>query len=107
MRRVVRSVFGVVATAVLLCGVATTAQAEPEGARAEGAVLVFKNELSPSQRYDNPSGCTKLAPDSHLLTNLTDSRIRVYGDPFCLTPSLVVAPGTGAHIQTPISSFSA
>lgn len=107
MRRVVRSVVGIAAAAALLGGGAATAQADPDGGRADGSVLVFKNELTPSGRYDDPSGCTQLPMDAHLLTNLTDSDVKVYGDPYCTALSLTVPPGTGAHIQTPISSFSA
>lgn len=103
--RVVRSMFGVVAATVLVGVLATPAQAQQT--RAEGSVLVFSNELTASTRFADPAGCTRLPVDAHLLTNLTDADIRVFGDPFCRTASLVVAPGTGAHIQTPMSSFSA
>jgi hypothetical protein len=63
MMRVVRSVVGIAAAAALLGGGAGVAQAGQDGGRADGSVLVVRNELTPS--------------------------------------------GTGAHIQTPFSSFSA
>ncbi|GAB3439319.1 hypothetical protein [Actinophytocola sediminis] len=105
--RHVRSILGAAAVAALLTGGAGMARAESDDARATGSVLVFEHELASTTRFDDPTGCVKLPPTAHLLTNLTDADIRVYADPFCLTPSLVVPPGTGAHLAPLSASFSA
>ncbi|MFR9728447.1 hypothetical protein ACL03H_04395 [Saccharopolyspora sp. MS10] len=77
------------------------------GAAATGEVLVFSTEFERVTTYDSPSGCTKAPPTAHVLINNTDAPVRIYGDPVCLTPSLTVAPGYGAHIPPGTGSFSA
>ena len=79
----------------------TAAAVEP------GEVVVFRTELSPLTVYEEPHGCHKLPADAHVLTNRTDRPVTVYGDPFCLTPGLVVQPGHGAHVAPGSGSFSA
>lgn len=92
------------ATAATLTAGFPTATA---GAAAAEQVLVFSTELEPVATYDSPSGCQKAPATAHVLINNTDEPVRVYGDPFCLTPSLVVAPGHGSHIPPGTGSFSA
>jgi len=71
-----------------------------------GEVVVFRTEVSPVTVYENPVGCRKLPVDSHVLVNRSDRPVTVYGDPFCLTPGLVVQPGHGAHVVPGSGSFS-
>lgn len=71
-----------------------------------GRVTVFTTEVTPLKVYDDPSGCNALPPGAHVLTDETDSPVRVYADPFCLTPSLVVQPGYGTHVPPLAGSFS-
>ncbi|MEU8541395.1 hypothetical protein AB0C52_15630 [Streptomyces sp. NPDC048717] len=76
-------------------------------AAGSGDVVVFRTELSPLTVYDAPRGCQKLPGDAHVLTNRMDRPVTVYGDPFCLTPGLVVPPGHGSHVAPGSGSFSA
>lgn len=71
-----------------------------------GDVVVFRTEVSPVTVYENPAGCRKLPADSHVLVNRSDRPVTVYGDPFCLTPGLVVQPRHGAHVVPGSGSFS-
>ncbi|MGW0363387.1 hypothetical protein [Streptomyces sp. NPDC002990] len=73
---------------------------------AEGTVTVFRTEVQPLAVYENPMGCHKLPTAAHVLTNATDRPVRVYGDPFCLGPSVTVAPGHGSHVVPGSGSFS-
>ncbi|MFF9208337.1 MULTISPECIES: hypothetical protein [unclassified Streptomyces] len=82
-------------------GSVTARAAEP------GDVVVFSTELAPLTVYHDPSGCQKLPPDAHVLTNQTDRPVVIYGDPFCLTPGLTVQPGYGSHVAPGSGSFSA
>ncbi|WP_433869047.1 hypothetical protein [Saccharopolyspora sp. CA-218241] len=72
-----------------------------------GEVAVFETELQPLTSYANPTGCHKLPMAAHVLVNQTDQPVRIYGDPFCLTPSLTVQPGHGSHVAPGSGSFSA
>ncbi|GAA3359448.1 hypothetical protein [Saccharopolyspora gregorii] len=95
---------------LLLTAAAVLATALPAGtatAATSGRVLVFSTEVEPVQTYEAPSGCTKAPPTAHVLINETDGPVRVHGDPFCLSPSLVVPPGHGAHVPPGTGSFSA
>ncbi|WP_369200356.1 hypothetical protein [Streptomyces sp. PU-14G] len=74
---------------------------------ATGDVTVFETEFQPLTRYENPEGCHKLPPAAHVLTNNTDQPVKIYGDPFCMTPSLTVQPGHGSHVAPGSGSFSA
>ncbi|MCD9875893.1 hypothetical protein [Streptomyces guryensis] len=88
----------------LLAGTAapgTATAAEPD------EVVVFATELAPLTVYPEPHGCHKLPVAAHVLTNRTDRPVTVYGDPFCLTPGLIVQPGFGAHVPPGSGSFSA
>lgn len=76
-------------------------------AASNGDVTVFRTELSPLTVYENPTGCTKLPADSHVLVNRSDKPVTVYGDPFCLTPGLTVQPDHGAHVAPGSGSFKA
>ncbi|MBZ4014922.1 hypothetical protein [Streptomyces purpurogeneiscleroticus] len=98
------SVFALVAGA-LLASVSATAPAT--AAPSNGEVTVFQTEIQPVTTYENPVGCNKLPLGSHVLVNRTDKPVKVYGDPFCLTPSLTVQPGHGAHVDPTSGSFSA
>lgn len=70
-------------------------------------VLIFSTEFEPVTKYESPSGCHRAPATAHVLVNDTAGPVRVYGDPFCLTPSLVVQPGHGTHIPPGTGSFSA
>jgi len=104
MRRGIRAlVVTVVCGAGLAAGATANAGADTAAA---GAVLVFQHELTATTRYVNPEGCTKLPLAAHLLVNTTDEDVKLYADPFCLTYSMVVPPGYGAHIPPVTGSFS-
>ncbi len=91
-----------------LIGAAAMALALPGSALADsGDVTVFETEVQPLTTYDSPSGCEKLPPAAHVLTNRTDEPVRIYGDPFCTGPSLSVPPGHGSHVAPGSGSFSA
>ncbi|MEZ7006295.1 hypothetical protein VM636_04330 [Streptomyces sp. SCSIO 75703] len=79
----------------------------PAAAAAEGEVTVFQTELQPLTVYRDPAGCHKLPAAAHVLNNATDGPVRIYGDPFCLGPSVTVPPGYGAHVAPGSGSFSA
>ncbi|GAA4867779.1 hypothetical protein [Saccharopolyspora cebuensis] len=74
---------------------------------ATGEVVVFETEVQQATTWANPNGCQKLPLAAHVLVNQTDQPVRIYGDPFCLTPSLTVEPGYGAHVMPGSGSFSA
>ncbi len=74
---------------------------------ATGQVTVFETEVQELTTYDDPSGCQQLPPAAHVLNNETDEPVRIYGDPLCLGPSLVVQPGHGSHVAPGSGSFSA
>ncbi|MFI7677229.1 hypothetical protein [Actinophytocola sp. NPDC049390] len=101
-----RRIGALVVTVVSCVGLAGGATANAETRAANGTVLVFEHELAPTTRYENPSGCVKLPAAAHLLANRTDSEVRIYADPFCLTPSLTVLPGHGTHVPPATGSFS-
>ncbi|MEV6353943.1 hypothetical protein ACWEP8_02370 [Streptomyces hydrogenans] len=89
----------VAASAVL--GLAGSAQA------ATGDVVVFSTEVQPLDVYRDPVGCQQLPTVAHVLTNQTDRPVRVYGNPWCIGPSVVVQPGYGTHVPGGAGSFSA
>ncbi|MFJ5933644.1 hypothetical protein [Streptomyces sp. NPDC093071] len=74
---------------------------------AEGTVTVFQTEAHPLAVYENPRGCHRLPAAAHVLNNTTDGPVRIHADPFCLGPSLTVAPGRGSHVAPGSGSFSA
>ncbi|MDA3643887.1 hypothetical protein LZ318_33265 [Saccharopolyspora indica] len=76
-------------------------------AAAGGDVVVFETEVQQLTTYTSPEGCHKLPMAAHVLVNNTDKPVQIYGDPFCLTPSLTVAPGYGSHVAPGSGSFSA
>jgi hypothetical protein len=73
---------------------------------ATGQVTVFETEILPLTTYVNPDGCYKLPVAAHVLNNQTDSPVRIYGDPFCMGPSMLILPGFGSHVATGFGSFS-
>jgi len=93
MKRFVSTMLGTLTATALLVSVSPPAQA------AAGRVAVFSSEVTPVATYDDPSGCTKIPSDAHVLVNLTDSEVVVHGDPLCLTPGLVVEPEHGSHVS--------
>ncbi|MBF9069250.1 hypothetical protein [Streptacidiphilus fuscans] len=110
MRRSATVIAGALAAFTALVGLA----AGPAQA-ATGQVVVFSTELQPLDIYQNPTGCQKLPPLSHVVDNLTDSTIRVYADPFCTIPASLpgsgggvgtLAAGYGTHVSG-VGSFSA
>ncbi|MFF7789823.1 hypothetical protein [Streptomyces sp. NPDC007991] len=76
-------------------------------AAASGDVVVFSTELQPLDVYRDPEGCRQLPAAAHVLSNLTDQPVKIYSNPFCLGPSLVVQPGYGTHVPGGAGSFSA
>lgn len=95
-------------TTAVLFAAAATALALPGAALADSdEVTVFETELQPLATYESPSGCEKLPPAAHVLNNRTEDPVRIYADPFCTGPSLLVAPGYGAHVAPGSGSFSA
>ncbi|RKT89230.1 hypothetical protein SAMN05421805_1354 [Saccharopolyspora antimicrobica] len=76
-------------------------------AAASGEVVVFETEMQQLTTYTAPEGCHKLPMAAHVLVNNTDQPVRIYGDPFCLTPSVTVQPGYGSHVAPGSGSFSA
>lgn len=88
-------------------GMFTVAAAAGTAVAATGTVSVFGTELEQVTNYDSPSGCQKLPVTAHVLVNNTDAPVRIYADPFCLTPSLTVPGGYGSHVAPGSGSFSA
>lgn len=72
-----------------------------------GQVVVFSTEVQPLSTYDEPDGCYSLPVGAHVLTNQTSHPVKIYADPFCTTPNLVIQPGHGAHVPPAAGSFSA
>ncbi|GAA1973759.1 hypothetical protein [Amycolatopsis minnesotensis] len=101
MRKIFSTLLASMAGAAFLVALPSTASA------ATGKVIVFEVEITSLTTYDNPSGCKKLPPLAHVLVNETDSPVKIYGDPFCLSPSLTVRPGYGSHVAPASGSFSA
>ncbi|MFH8341797.1 hypothetical protein [Streptomyces sp. AM6-12] len=89
------------AAACSVLGLAGSAQA------ASGDVVVFSTEVQPLDVYHDPVGCHRLPALAHVLSNLSDEPVRIYGNPFCLGPSLAVQPGYGTHVPGGAGSFSA
>ncbi|GLW55734.1 hypothetical protein Kpho01_37450 [Kitasatospora phosalacinea] len=80
----------------------------PAAARAaSGDVVVFSTEAQPLDVYRDPAGCQQLPGLAHVLANQTDRPVKVYGNPFCLGPSVVAQPGYGTHVPGGAGSFSA
>ncbi|MFJ6247255.1 MULTISPECIES: hypothetical protein [unclassified Streptomyces] len=82
-------------------------QAAPARADAVGDVVVFSTEAQALDVYGDPAGCHRLPTVAHVLTNRTDRPVRIYGNPFCLGPSVTVQPGYGTHVPGGAGSFSA
>lgn len=101
MRRLAAVLVAVVSglTASILNGIPAEA--------AIGDVTVFSTELQPLDVYHDPVGCRKLPPAAHVLVNQSSDDVRVYLDPFCLTPNLTVRPGYGSHVVPGSGSFAA
>ncbi|MEV7216334.1 hypothetical protein AB0O31_25000 [Kitasatospora cineracea] len=74
---------------------------------ASGDVVVFSTEAQPLDVYRDPAGCQQLPALAHVLTNQTDGPVKIYSNPFCLGPSVVVQPGYGTHVPGGAGSFSA
>jgi hypothetical protein len=74
---------------------------------ASGDVVVFSTEAQPLDVYRDPAGCQQLPALAHVLTNQTDRPVKIYSNPFCLGPSVVVQPGYGTHVPGGAGSFSA
>lgn len=102
MRRLVLALAAPAAGIFAVLSAAGTASAA-----ADGDVSVFRTEVSPLSVYQNPSGCTKLPADSHVLMNRSDKPVTIYADPFCGTPGLTIQPDHGAHVPPGSGSFSA
>ncbi|RSS42487.1 hypothetical protein [Streptomyces sp. WAC08241] len=81
--------------------------AVPALADAVGEGVVFSTEAQPLDVYRDPAGCQRLPTVAHVLANRTDEPVKVYGNPFCLGPSLTVQPGYGTHVPGGAGSFSA
>ncbi|SER14098.1 hypothetical protein SAMN05216188_10867 [Lentzea xinjiangensis] len=103
MKRLVTTTIATLATTTFL---ATTTTTTAGALAATGRVAVFSTEATPIEIFENPSGCNKLAPDAHVLVNLTDSDVIVHGDPLCLGPGLVVGKEHGSHVAAGSGAFS-
>lgn len=97
-------------------GILTFGPGAPALAATQGKVVVFDTEtpVNPTlmgtklDQYDNPQGCITLSAAAHVLDNLTDTPVKVYGSPGCMGPSLTIPPGYGSHVPPgKIGSFSA
>jgi hypothetical protein len=90
-----------------LAGAALTLMATAVPAQAAtGQVVVFSAEFIALDVFTDPSGCHKIPISGHVLNNQTDQTVQIYGDPFCMSPSLPVQPGYGAHVPPMSGSFS-
>ncbi|MFI1524216.1 hypothetical protein [Kitasatospora cineracea] len=102
---IVRAILVSLVAAGSVLGLAAPAPAA--GGPAVGDVVVFSTEAQPLDTYVDPAGCQQLPTLAHVLTNQTDRPVKVYGNPFCLGPSVVVQPGYGTHVPGGAGSFSA
>jgi hypothetical protein len=93
-------------TASVAGGVLVVVGAAVPASAAQGQVVVFSTENAPLDKYDDPSGCNRLPDAAHVLDNLTDKPVTIYGDPQCLSPGAVVDPGYGSHVPAGSGSFS-
>ncbi|GGL61470.1 hypothetical protein GCM10010129_01290 [Streptomyces fumigatiscleroticus] len=93
-------------TALAAVALILTAGSVPAAA-SSGEVVVFGTEVEPVTTYQDPSGCYALPLTAHVLVNRTDGPVQIYGDPFCMSPSLAVQPGFGSHLPGGSGSFSA
>jgi hypothetical protein len=95
------------AGAAVIAATISLATAVPAAAESDpGRVIVFSTEVTEVAVWEDPDGCVKLPIDAHVLINQTDEDVLIYGDPFCLTPGLTVAPGFGSHVVPGSGSFS-
>ncbi|GGR00399.1 hypothetical protein GCM10010195_65390 [Kitasatospora griseola] len=100
-----RAILVSLVAAASVIGLAAPAPAAPRAA--SGEVVVFSTEAQPLDVYRDPSGCQQLPAIAHVLNNQTDRPVQVYGNPFCLGPSVTVQPGRGTHVPGGAGSFSA
>ena len=101
MKRLFGVVLSALAAAVVLVPVSPAAQA------ATGRVVVFSVEVTPLKTYDDPEGCQSLPAGAHVLANLTDGAVTIYGDPTCFAPLVTVEKGYGTHVPVHGASFNA
>ncbi|MEU3711883.1 hypothetical protein [Streptomyces catenulae] len=96
-------------TVCLVAAAATLGSAVPASATepASGEVVVFSTEAQPLDVYRDPEGCRQLPTLAHVLANRTDHPVKVYGNPFCVGPSVAVLPDHGIHVPGGAGSFSA
>ena len=95
------------AGAAVIAVATTLATAVPAVAEsASGKVIVFSTEVTELAVWEDPAGCVKLPVAAHVLVNQTDEDVKVYGDPFCISPGLTVAPGFGSHVPPGSGAFS-
>jgi hypothetical protein len=91
------------------------ANAQPPATEAK--VIVFVAEGSePSgagtrlREYVPSATCQAFPPGAHVIANDSGKRLRLYGDPFCVTPTPppfnFISPGYGAHVS-PTGGFKA
>ncbi|MFD8600289.1 hypothetical protein ACFV1L_35345 [Kitasatospora sp. NPDC059646] len=102
---IVRAILVSMVAAASVIGLAAPAPATTRAA--SGEVVVFSTEALPLDVYRDPAGCQQLPALAHVLNNETDGPVQVYGNPFCLGPSLTVQPGYGTHVPGGAGSFSA
>jgi hypothetical protein len=93
---------------IIFCALSIAAEpiASADPGTATGRVVVFSTELQELDIVENPDGCRRLPDAAHVLINETDQVVTTYGDPLCMTPSLPVQPGYGAHVAPGTGSFS-
>ncbi|GAA4847632.1 hypothetical protein [Saccharopolyspora rosea] len=95
------------ASVALAAGALVTGLSAGVAAAADGEVTVFETEVQPLTTYAAPEGCQKLPMAAHVLVNNTDKPVKIYGDPFCVGPSVTIPPGHGSHVAPGSGSFSA
>lgn len=97
-----KRVFGVV-----LAATALLVPSSPAAQAATGQVVVFSVEVTPLATYDHPKGCKSLPEGAHVLANLTDGDITIYGDAACFVPLVTVEKGYGTHVPPYGATFKA
>ncbi|MEV4502450.1 hypothetical protein [Streptomyces klenkii] len=73
---------------------------------ATGSVVVYSIDELPLDVYKNPTGCKLLPEAAHVLANLTDQDVQLYGDTKCETAGETVPADHGVHIPSGTKAFS-
>ena len=90
---------------VLLVSCALVGSFASPASAANGQVMVFVADYTEVVVFDNPSGCESLPAGAHVLINMTDEPVSLYGGPGCSGFASEVEPGDGAHVPPFAGSF--